>query len=500
MITTLEYDVVIIGSGAGGGTIAERLSPLCESGARIALLEAGPHYTREHFNTRERDMIGLFIDRGAMPSNNYEIAVSAASCVGGSTAVYTGVTFRAPDGLIDGWARDFGLDELSGADIEARFPRLEEEIDAHFPGDEYENANNRVFREGCESLGWPVKQFRVNVARCERCGFCNLGCPYGAKRGTLEVQVPRAIERGVELIPNCRVHTIDDDGVNAVLGDAPAGTTVSPHPKGPLRIEAKRIVIAAGTLNSSAILMRSRSRLGDLSPALGRYLTLHPALTSFGRMPEPVRGFDGFPKLHYTDRFSESHHYYIETAFYFPFVTAKSLPGFGSDIRRFMGSYDHLTCALTLVHDEPQHHNRMTIAGPEGRPEIDYRLSQRSRDAIVHAQQSTGRIFFEAGAEEYVSPVSNRFSMTSPADLEPVITVGDLQSGRVVVSSAHPMGGCRMGSDPDTSVTNAWGELHGHPAVVVGDASVFPTSTKVNPYLTVMALAERCAERIAAGL
>ncbi|MDH5676628.1 MAG: GMC family oxidoreductase [Myxococcales bacterium] len=496
MSQQLECDVVIIGSGAGGGVVAERLSHLCEAGARVVVLEAGPHYLREHFNMRERDMIGLFLDKGAVPSSSFEIAVSAASCVGGSTAVYTGVTFRAPQGLIDGWSRDFGLPELSESDIQARFPRLEAEIDAHFPGAEMENANNRIFREGCEQLGYPVKQFRVNIRECERCGFCNLGCPYGAKRGTLEVQLPRAIERGVELIPNCRVLSVREGEVEALLSQAPAGTAAAPYALGPLRVRARRVVLAAGTLNSPALLLASQ--LPGLSPATGRYLTLHPALMSFGRMAEPVRGYEGFPKLHYTDAFSESHHYYIETAFYFPFVTAKSLPSFGPELKRFMRSYDRLTCALTLVHDEPEHENRLHLRG--GRPQLDYRLSRRSREAILHALASAGRIYFAAGAEEYVSPVSERFSITGPDQLEDAITETAFQSGRVVVSSAHPMGGCRMGHDPEQSVVNAWGEVHGHPGIVVADASIFPTSSKVNPYLTIMALAERAAERVLAGL
>jgi hypothetical protein len=241
-----------------------------------------------------------------------------------------------------------------------------------------------------------------------------------------------------------------------------------------------------------------RSGLSDLSSACGKYVTLHPALTSFGRMKDVVRGFEGFPKLYYTDRFSESHHYYIETAFYFPFVTAKSLPGFGAELKRFMRDYQCLACAITLVHDEAEERNRISVEGD--RIVLDYRLSDASRAALVHSQREAGRIYFAAGAEEYVSLVSERFSVSRPTELEGNIRSDALISGRVVVSSAHPMGGCRMGSDPETSVTDSFGRVHGHPSLVVADASLFPTSTKVNPYLTIMALAERNAEQIARSL
>src|ERR1022692_85844 len=100
MARVLEVDVLIIGSGAGGGTVASRLAHLCASGARIAVAEAGPWWGRDAFNMREADMVRLFKDGGAVPSAAFDIAVSAGECVGGSTAVYTGVTFRAPEGLI----------------------------------------------------------------------------------------------------------------------------------------------------------------------------------------------------------------------------------------------------------------------------------------------------------------------------------------------------------------------------------------------------------------
>jgi choline dehydrogenase-like flavoprotein len=496
MARVIELDVLIIGSGAGGGTVASRLSHLCGSGARIAIAEAGPWWGRDAFNMREADMVRLFKENGVVPSKAFDIAVSAGECVGGSTAVYTGVTFRTPEGLISGWARDFGLRELREDDIEARFPHIEEEIDARFPGPEMENRNNRIFREGCERLGHAVKQFRVNIKDCVGCGFCNLGCPYGAKRGTLEVQVPHAVASGVELIPNCRITRVFDGGARGVIGAAPTGSRAGAREPGDVEFRAKVVVIAAGTLSSSALLLASG--LEGLSPACGKYVTLHPALTSFGRMKDPVRGYEGFPKLHYTDRFSEAHHYYVETAFYFPFVTAKSLPGFGKDLKRFMRDYAHLACAITLVHDEAEERNAIRLEN--GRPVLDYRLGQATKEALVHSQREVGRIYFAAGAEEYVSLVSDRFSVSRPTELEGNIHLGALKSGKVVVSSAHPMGGCRMGANPETSVTDAWGRVHGHPGLVVADASLFPTSSKVNPYLTIMALAERSAERIAGSL
>jgi long-chain-alcohol oxidase len=281
-----------------------------------------------------------------------------------------------------------------------------------------------------------------------------------------------------------------------VIAPAPDGTEPGRHAAGPVRFQARTVVVAAGTLASSALLLASE--LPGLGPTTGKYVTLHPAITGMALMPEPVRGFEGFPKLYYTDQFSDSHHYYIESAFYFPFVTAKSLAGLGSDLKRFMRGYTHQACAIVLVHDEAEERNCIRLKN--GVPVLDYRLSRRSRAAIVHALRSVGELFFAAGAVEYASPVCTRTTVTSAAELEHTVVEEALLTGRVLVSSAHPMGGCRMGADPKRSVTDAWGRVHGHPDIVVADASLFPTSTKVNPYLTVMALAERNAEQIAREL
>jgi hypothetical protein len=121
-------------------------------------------------------------------------------------------------------------------------------------------------------------------------------------------------------MPNCRITRVFDGGAEGVLAPAPPGTRGASIEPGPVRFKARKVVVAAGALASSALLLQSS--LQGLSEATGRYLTLHPALTSFGRAPKPIRGFDGFPKLYFTDAFSESHHYYLETAVYFPFVTA----------------------------------------------------------------------------------------------------------------------------------------------------------------------------------
>ena len=494
-MTALDYDLVIVGSGAAGGLLAERLSPLCRQGARIALLEAGPFYTRDYFNQREDEMSKLFFARGAFYVRDGSLSVAMGRCVGGSTTVYTAVTFRTPSSVLEAWQRHYGVEDLDPADLDARFARIERELEVGEMVEERINENNRLFRAGCHALGWKCRPLRLAASlECNGCGFCNLGCWNGSKKSTLEVHIPRALEQGVELIPNCQVEQVSESAVCATVSTAPAGTAVGAAQPGLLEIRARLIVVAAGALHSPAILLRSQ--LKKKSPALGRFITLHPAVTLSGILPHEVLGFVGYPKTFYTEEFADSHHYLIETAFYFPGVTAKNLAGFGLQHKEWMKQYRRLMSVIVLELDEPEERNRVSVSR-RGNPVLHYHLSKRSVGNLVHSMRSAAKIFFAAGAETALIPASPAGAVQATArdvDLEAQIHPRFFHRGLAPIASAHPQGGCRMGRSIESSVVDSHGRLHGARNIFVCDASVFPTSVKVNPYLSVMALADRTAD------
>lgn len=489
----LAYDIVIIGSGAGGGTVADRLIPLAKSGVKIAILESGPHYPRGYFTQREIEMMGLLRNNGAWPTKDGAITIAAGHAVGGSTLMYTGVTFRAPDNVIEEW----NVPGLTPGDLKGRFDRLWKELNVTEPGPDMVNDNNRLFREGCEKLGWSVNKIHLNIKDCKQEGFCNIGCSGGAKQGTTEVQLPAAMNAGIELIPNFTVNLIRDGTVSGYIAKTPAGTLPGRHADGPVEIKAEKVILSAGSPGSPALLLKSG--FGKEFPALGRYVTLHPAQTVYGIYPDVIKNYRGFPKIYYTSEFTKSHHHFIETAFYYPFVTTKHLGLWGDDLRETMKSYDRLMCIIILNHDDADPENRVVIDG-KGNPQISYRLSKGSVSSLCHAQAQATRIMFASGCEKAVMPCADRpvFSRSEVPDseLEDFINAGNYVPIKVPVASAHPQGGCRMGETRSDSVTNSFGQVHGYPWLFVADASLFPQSSHVNPYLTVMALADRIAENI----
>lgn len=488
-----SYDIIIIGSGAGGGTVAERLIPLAEKGARIAIIESGPNYPREYFTQREIEMMGLLRNNGAWPTEDGAITLAAGNAVGGSTLMYTGVTFRIPDEVLHQW----NIPGITPEDLKPRFKRLWKELNVIEPGPDMINDNNRLFREGCEKLGWRVEKINLNLKNCSQEGFCNLGCSSGGKQGTAEIQIPNALRSGIELISNCTIERISDGKAFGYIAKTPAGTKGGPLPDGEVEFAAKKIVLACGSPCSPALLLRSG--FGKEFPALGRYIALHPAQTVYGIYRETIKNYRGFPKTYYTPQFTDSNHHYIETAFYYPFVSTKHLGLWGRDLRETMKSYDKLMCMIILNHDTAVPENRVLL-DKKGNAKIRYRLSPESVKSLCHAQAQAARIMFAAGCEKAIMPCADHpvFSKSDVQDsmLEEYISPSNYLPIKVPVASAHPQGGCRMGRSNSDSVTDSYGMVHGYPWLYVADASIFPESSHVNPYLTVMALADRISDNL----
>ncbi|MCC6144732.1 MAG: hypothetical protein IT368_13075, partial [Candidatus Hydrogenedentes bacterium] len=171
----------------------------------------------------------------------------------------------------------------------------------------------------------------------------------------------------------------------------------------------------------------------------------------------------------------------------------------GQELKELMRAYTRLMTQIILNHDAAVPSNRITI-DPQGRPVLDYTLSKESIASLCHAQASAARIFFAAGCEKVVMPCADRpvFARgeVRDGDLERFISPRNFLPNKTPIASAHPQGGCRMGTDPGSSVTDPWGRVHGRKGLYIADASLFPSSSHVNPYLTIMALADRVAEKV----
>jgi choline dehydrogenase-like flavoprotein len=309
------------------------------------------------------------------------------------------------------------------------------------------------------------------------------------------VQLPRAEAEGVEVITNCRVTRIAERCCEAVVADPGFGEPSRWEP-GEYRIRAKVVVVAAGgAVNSPALLLRSG--FGRGLPTLGRSITLHPALILVGEHDRPITNFHGHPKSYYCDQFWKSDSFLLETCMYFPFVTAKNLIGFGAEHSELMRAFGRLQMILVLALDPALPSNRVTV-DDEGEPVVDYTLTDHVLDTLHASMKASARIFFAAGAKRVHAPAGRSFFIDA-ADagrIDEEIPRANVRPGKISVTSAHLMGGCGMGRGASDSVTDGWGRVHGAPWLFVADSSLFPQCSEINPYVTVMALADRVAEGI----
>lgn len=487
------YDVVIVGSGAGGGTVAQGLVPLAAAGRRVLVLEQGPRFDDDEFTGRELEMASaLYHDGGGFLSDDGTMTLAFAHGYGGSTIVYTGTSLTAPPRVIEQW----GVPGLDHADLLRRSQRVLEENNVHRLPPDALNDNNRLFESGARRSGFAVEQFPVNVKGCRGSSLCNLGCPNQAKQGTNRVQLPAAERGGVEVVSRAEVLWIAPDrSLTVRVRERPAGAKgrASEWPPGEYRLEAKVVVCAAGALGTPPLLLRSPL---PAPASLGAGFTCHPALILVAVHAGPITNDVGHPKSFYVDRAAEEG-FVLETCMYFPFTTAKALTGFGTEHSGLMRAFPRQQQILVLAVDRAADGNRVGI-DRQGNPVVHYRLSPETVARLVRGNRAAARIFFGSGAERVHAPFADPpvIDARNAADLDALIHAGHWKPGKQAISSAHLMGGCRMGASAADSVTDAWGRVHGLPWLFVADASLFPDALEINPYVTIMALADRVTEAV----
>jgi choline dehydrogenase-like flavoprotein len=492
-VTEIERDIVIIGSGAGGGAVASALAGLAAGGARILLLEQGPRLRDDEFTGNELDMApALYEDGGGFLTADGTMTLAFGRVYGGSTVVYTGTSLTAPERVISAWAVP-GLDH---ADIARRSREYAQQNNVHLLERDRLNDNNTLFELGCHRVGFACEQFPVNLRGCRGSSLCNLGCPNQAKQGTNRVQLPAAESAGVEVVTRARALRIEERAVVASVSAKPDGSKGEPSEwlSGDYRISARFIVVAGGSIGSTALLLRSG--LGPRLPRLGHGFTCHPAHILVAEHQSAITNDVGHPKSFFVDRAADEG-FVLETCMYFPFTTAKNLTGFGEAHTAMMRAFPRLQMILVLACDRATAANRITI-DREGRPVVHYRFTPDVIASMVRATRAAARIFFAAGAIRVHAPAANPHVIEEHESdhLEDRISARHFLPGTTTVSAAHLMGGCGMGRDASDSVADAWGRVHGISWLRVADSSLFPDALQINPYLTVMALADRVAEKV----
>jgi len=471
---TLRCEVAVIGSGAGGATVAKELAEL---GRDVVILEEGEYVESRRFNRRPLDMAALlYRDLGMTMAlgRGAGIPVPLGKAVGGTTTINSGTCFRVPDHVLEHWRAQGDL-PLRPEDLAADFARVEEFIEVAEVPEELLGGSARVVRRGATRLGLHGHPLRRNARYCKGSGVCCFGCPTDAKRSANVSWVPAAVQAGAQLVAGARVERID-------LGSAARKRVLA----GALTVEADAVVVSAGTLHTPSLLWRSGMR----HPALGRNVSIHPACKASALFDEEIRGWEGVPQgfgIH--DLHREG--ILFEGIFTPPEFGAFALPFVGPRLTQVMERYGQMAAFGFLIEDRSVGALRLSSR----QAQLFYQLGRPEIEKLRRGVDMLARIFFAAGAREVFAPIAGFETLRSTDELERLRTAR-LSAPMFELSAFHPLGSCRASTDPARGVLDPELEAHDAQKLFVVDGSVFPSSLGVNPQLTIMAFAQRAARHV----
>ncbi len=338
-----------------------------------------------------------------------------------------------------------------------------------------------------------------NVTDCLEgleCGFCAYGCRHGAKNSTARTYLSDAAAAGARLVVGCEVERVLSEGGRA--SGVAASVTAPDGSRHRLTVRARVVVVAAGGIHTPAILLRS----GLTNRNIGRHLRLHPASAVMGVFPERVDPWTGSLQTRYSDQFADQHDGYgakFETA---PAHFALAASAFGwESARQFKEDVARLgysgLCGVLLRDRDP---GRVAV-GRDGRARVHYELSRFDERHVREAVRGAAQVLAAAGAHEIftLQTPPARARPGEPAWLDRLMTAADARGYRYCRMSYitfHQLASARLGRSPTDSVAGETGEAHELKGLYVADGSAFPTSSGVNPMLTIMAIADHVARAI----
>lgn len=466
-MSTDIFDVAIVGSGPSGGRIAW---DAVQAGASCVLLEAGAEYTVRPgpgalpFPGNERDYsTQLFWGGGIELSTDARMAFLRARCLGGTSVVNQALMDRFDDIALDDWRSRTGIEWLTLDAIDGDYQAVEADLDIEDIPIEHHNRNTRLFTEAFDSrgLGWSAlhrAQGDCALDRGSDCIVCLGGCPRESKQSSLVTTVRRARERGLQVRTGVEVQRVEERGDLVRVEGTRAGA--------PFSVQARTVVLAAGALGTTGVLLRSSMR--DRLPALGTGFACHPQVMTYGFFDYPVDAHKGaFQAVKGSDAGLRAQGLRFENVFAPPIGTSMLLPARGAKLQRTMRRYRHMASMEVAIRDDAT--GTITL-DRRGRLRVDKCMTADDRAKVATGLDLAQELFGSVGARD-------------------VVRCPDTYG-------LHLMGGCALGVDPDSSVVGPDFRVHGTRRVFAADSSVFPAAPGISPSLTVMALSHRAAAHI----
>lgn len=492
--TDLSCDVVVVGSGAGGGTTA---GVLAAAGLDVVVLEMGGYYDDADFDGSELTAFSNLYLGAPQASHDQSVSLMAGSCLGGGTVVNYSTSFRTPDEVRAEWA-GHGVPAFAGGEytqsLDAVVTRLGVNLDHNKP-----SGREEIMRDGCHALGWPIDAMPRNVTGCDQgveCGYCGLGCRIGAKQSATKTWLADAADAGARLVINTRVERV------IVESGAARGVEARTNDGRRVTVRSRAVVVACGALHTPALLRRS----GLENANIGKHLKLHPVAPAMALFDREVRAWEGVMQALYSDQHRDLDNGYgvkYETPPTQPHIISSFVPWRGAAAyRELMEAYPFISGVGGVVRDRDGGEVRV---GRDGEPVVHYHLSDYDLGHLRTGIDGAAQILEAAGATRIYSSHSRGVSYEPGRSGNRAQFMADCDAagygpGQCVMGSFHIMGSARMGGTPASSACDPTGQTWDVRDLLVCDGSSFPTAPGVNPMISSEATAHMNARGLAARL
>ncbi|CAH0047633.1 unnamed protein product [Clonostachys solani] len=507
----IETDVVIVGSGCGGGVCAKELA---EAGFNVIVVEKGHYWPPKYLPMDDiQGPCQLFMNEGQIISDDGSVVALAGSTWGGGGAINWSASWPVQPYVRQQWA-DTGLPLFTSEKFQESVDRVCATMGVSTDHIKHNKPNLKLL-EGCKTLGWKCSALGQNTGGHEHsCGHCHNGCRSAEKQGPGVAWLPKAAEAGARFIEGLMVNNIEFDdtegqkvakGVRGVWTsrDEHGGVAGKPTTTREVFIKAERVIVSCGSLQSPLLLMRS----GLTNPQIGRNLYLHPVTLVGGIYEEEIRPWEGSilttACTEFEDLDGEGHGVKVEVMNTLPNTWLTWSPWEnGQQFKKLASQMDHLA-GFVIVHRD-KITGRVYPDPVDGRCRIEYSPSPSDRQMILQGIMRTAQLCYETGAQEIftIVPGFKPFVRTSDTtkdqfdDWARGILSHGLPTPQSYFGSAHQMGTCRMSTSSDKGVVGPEGQVWGTKGLYVADASVFPTASGVNPSVTTYAIADFIARSI----
>lgn len=495
--TQIDADVVVIGTGAGGGMAMRELSA---AGFQVVALEEGTLVETPEMTQLEDEMLPkLYQERGGRMNQDFSIRVLGGRCVGGSTVHNINLCKRLAPEVLLAWERGHAVSGLTEKALAPLFASVESDLSVSLIPESDRNENNRVLERGVAKLGWKGGPLQHNRVGCQKSGFCEVGCPFAAKQNAAKVLVPAALAAGAKLYTDARALRVVHEAGRAtgVLAALLNARGQSHHT---LTVKAKAVVLAGSAIGSAVL--AKKSALPDPHQQQGKRLHLHPGAPVVGLFEKVIDGFRGIPQSYECTEWLDlspgsDRRVWITTAFAHPIGAAVTLPGFGAPHFEWMRRYRHISVLTAMLHDETS--GKVGVKG-DGRALVEYTLNDADRDQLAKGLRACARLLFAAGAKSVLIPSNPPLELH---DENAIIGGGAITAiprsaaENIGLAAAHPMSSLPMGDDPKRSVVSSHGQHHQVRGLFVVDGSVFPTSIGGPPQIPIYTLSKYFCQHIA---